>query len=211
MIRLLLGRYHINGEKMFFNSIKRANLLLSLIFVVACTSLGKKDGFDQEFQGVAPEMRPYVKDFVELVGPHYRKDALKNLSIGIRALNEGEVVGLCKLFTTNGGAEILIDRSFWDVNGSEKREALMLHELGHCLCFLRHEHFEGSYKDDGDEDSTESGKLKKGYFDDNCPVTLMHPNVLSANCYRTHRNHYRWELRTRCNAQQLYIKHKNGQ
>jgi hypothetical protein len=190
-------------------AIKNANLLLLLMFLVACAALTKEKDLNQDFNGVHPDLAPYLADFLELVGPDYNDSALSGLSMAIKPLNEGDVVGLCKRFTVNGGAEILVDSTFWDLNTQEKKEVLIFHELGHCLCWLGHEHFEGDYSKGENAPKDKKARHKKGFLEDGCPVTVMHPNVMPTSCYERHKEHYRWELRLRCQAQKFYYGQKD--
>lgn len=189
---------------MVYQMIKKSNLLLFLLFFMACASIDYNAEMSKEFEKVDPEFSLYVQDFIGLTSPYYQEAALSGLSLGKKRLNSKSAIGICKIFTTNGGPEILVDKDFWAIANESEREALVLHELGHCLCGLDHQHFEGSYGDESVPRKV-SDRLKKGYLEDGCPNSLMHPIVISPSCYSKHRDHYRFELRLRCYTEKVRL------
>ena len=180
--------------------IEKANLALLFVFLIACSSISNLPDNRKEFEGIHPELIPYVNDFIRLVDPHYDKNRLSSLSIGKREINDGNIVGLCKFLGTNSYVEIVIDSPFWRRADSFEKEVLMLHELGHCLCNIYHSHLEGNYDKNFNPFSTDNPAelLKNGYLEDKCPTSIMHPSVLLSACYRKHRDFYRQNLRVQC-------------
>jgi len=186
---------------------KQVNILLLLLFFMACGTINMDAPLDKEFQGIPNEFEPYVQDFTELIDPYYNKNVLKSLSVGKKELRDGDAVGICKIYTLDGGPEIILDSLFWQNSSPERREALMFHELGHCLCALDHAHFEGKYSDkDHSSNHKQEDYAENGYLEDSCPVTVMHPTILNTECYVKHRLHYRNELRIRCYSRYVYVK-----
>lgn len=162
------------------------------MFLIACTSFkaGNRSIF-KEVYGVEPELAEYLEDFKSLTGPHYSENKVKGIGIGFVGL-EGETVGLCKRYTINGGVEILIDTISWKYYNKSIRTALMLHELGHCLCDLDHM-YQGTWYSPKEEHT-----MDKGFFEDGCPASLMYPHVITGECYDKHKDAYRYEIRQRC-------------
>lgn len=173
-----------------FEQFKKVKLLLLLVFLMACSSIQTKNDINQQFRGIDPEFYPYIERFKLITDPYYDIRSLENLSMGKRKIGRDSTVGLCKIFTTNGGKEIVIDSYFWDNVSLQRRSLLAMHELGHCLCDLYHEHLNGHYEDGEDN--------PKGYFPDGCPVSFMYPEVPSDFCYDAHQKEYEEELKERC-------------
>lgn len=180
---------------MILNIINKSNLLILLAFLLGYSSFAFF--FEKESpEKVEKELIPYLEDFRELTSPHYNEIILEYLKIHKKEL-KGKNVGECWLFTSTGGSRIYLDSKFWETSSPERREVLILHELGHCLCRLDHNYYEGTY-DKSDLEEGETGNYKNGYLPDQCPVTLMHPVVLDSDCFKKHRELYRYELRLRC-------------
>lgn len=117
---------------------------------------------------VDDDLAPYASRFEDDIG---RSTA--GISMGFGDLS-GNVVGQCTIQGPN--KTILILKSFWDASDDYQREQLMYHELGHCALGLGH-----------------VSDLRQ---DDNCPISIMYPNVLGA-CYKTHQADYILDLRSR--------------
>jgi hypothetical protein len=77
------------------------------------------------------------------------------------------MVGVCHYDSESRSVEV--DPSYWDGISEFQREALIFHELGHCVLNLEH-------------DST--------LLKDECPASNMSPEMLSDSCYLTHRAYY---------------------
>lgn len=183
--------------KLVSSSIKKSNILLLLIFLIGCASIGKGTETSKEFLGIDERAEEYIALFKEIAEPYINKSTLESLSVGFKdvEVDERGVVGVCKYFTSDGGPEILIDQRFWAKSTENTRESLMLHELGHCICKIPHSHIEGSYEEKPKKDGPVLGR---GFFRDGCPVTVMYPEVLGDFCYEKHKYHYHYELRLRC-------------
>ena len=67
-------------------------------------------------------------------------------------------------------AEIIVDTWIWSRLGKIQREALMYHELLHCTINAEH--------NDAIDLTTE------------CPLSIMHPMVLSTRCYEAYKDKY---------------------
>ena len=71
-----------------------------------------------------------------------------------------------------------------------------LHELGHAYCGRAHDWFGGKrYKDPEDKKS----KTKEGYYEDGCPLSLMHPTIVETDCFMAHYYEYVKEIFENCN------------
>lgn len=85
----------------------------------------------------------------------------------------GELIGMCA--SVEGYLLITINRRYWQTATPDRREALIYHELGHCLLGRHH-----------------TKKLKNGR-----PISLMYPNDLSNKdqiYYLQHKKQYIDEL-----------------
>ena len=87
----------------------------------------------------------------------------------INGKRKSGIIGLCSL----PRKKIQIKRSTWTHMSDLRREALMLHELGHCHFYLAH---------------------TTAMHPNGCPASLMHPKILPEACYRKMRNYYLGEL-----------------
>lgn len=79
-------------------------------------------------------------------------------------------VGVCK--TGIGAPNIVILKSYWESIDDLQREQLMYHELGHCILDRNH------------DSRTING----------CAFSIMHPYMISENCYEPARDVYVGEL-----------------
>lgn len=112
-----------------------------------------------------------------------------SLSIGFAKLNGAEA-GRCEWHFLHG-RKVLLDPEKWDVLDDASREALLLHELGHCL--LHREHVQGdaripdlraaSEKQPGDNEHEFTG-----------PKSLMNPTSVAGSVYLRNRDYYVKEL-----------------
>jgi len=83
----------------------------------------------------------------------------------------GNVVGTC--YKTLIGNYIKIDRKYWKYASDLQREALILHELGHCHSDLEHNNEE---------------------FPDGCHKSIMAASMNSPYCLRARHKYYLKEL-----------------
>lgn len=158
----------------------------------------------RQFKTVDPELKPYLDSFYRLNYRYIDGSIMNHMTMGITSwpLKNG-AVGTCTYYKLpDGGREIEISYAYWKTMTNEEKEQLVFHELAHCLCDLSHTHMRGAYKNAEKEERPEDPALwsEKGYMEDGCPSSGMHPRVLSKDCYRAHREHYIEETRMQCAA-----------
>lgn len=103
-----------------------------------------------------------------------------SLVIGFGALDEQEA-GRCE-WNFLKGRHVLIDETKWDKMSEGTREALVLHELGHCL--LHRSHVEGL----ADPGATGNDDMVS------VPKSLMNPNCVPGDIYLKFKSYYLDEL-----------------
>lgn len=140
-----------------------------LIFLISLSSLAcGRAGEESELRSVAvaKECRPYYKLFREVTG-----QSASNVSCGFAPENHfaENILGYCSF---GAGWDILINSDRWPSLGPGRREALLLHELGHCS--LGREH----------EDSFKEGR----------PASIMATYLLDEDTYQANRDEYLKEL-----------------
>jgi len=143
------------------------------------------------------DVKILVNDFKNLMSGVIEKEVVDNVEITMANLKP-PIAGLCWLERKN--KLIYLDIKTWKGYSKLQKEVLLFHELGHCVCDLDHEHFHGVYPEDPVVPKNEIEKIKAGFLEDGCPVSIMHPRVLSNSCYKKHRTFYRYELNVRCYA-----------
>jgi hypothetical protein len=121
---------------------------------------------------VAKEFRPYVYNFLKASQgynlPEKFNERLENLTIkfgNVKKLKD-TFVGYCELITTT----VMVDKEAWDRYQEGSRQSLIDHELGHCLLERHHRH--------AVEITEHQEKL---------PISIMYPNVLPHNFYKTNK------------------------
>ncbi len=182
-------------------------LLLSLYLVLytSCAVVTVDNPYTPRFKGVDVELTPYENRFFDLAvqsGIHFRNQ----VTMGLAILNNGAEVGECQYGV--GWREITIDSTYWNRASEIERTVLILHELGHCYCGRDHDYGNGIAYPESIRARTEEyqnwlkyGGPRPGRYDaDSCPLSLMYPAVLDADCYLTHYYEYIQELFNRCKA-----------
>ncbi len=87
---------------------------------------------------------------------------------------------------------VILNVRNWGRMSEESREALMFHELGHCVLFRNHV---SEYMADAKASSTESNPGDSQEEDGTkVPRSLMYPIALNPEMYVDHRDHYHHEL-----------------
>lgn len=121
--------------------------------------------------GIDQAFHPYVSVFEEHYGNQVTfVDMVFTQQIG------GKVIGQCTIPDQDKQFRrlIRIDRQVWDLIPDYVREALVFHELGHCVLGRQH--------DDAVDDN-------------GCADSLMHPYInVAVTCYKKERDKYLNEL-----------------
>ena len=114
----------------------------------------------------------------------------------------GNAIGVCYFFDKR---EIDIDLSYWNTCSDTQRKILLFHELTHCYCGRGHDWSDGkNYPETYVQKkisffrSVIFGTRKGGYWEDGCPKSLMHPSIISDDCYMDHQERYLQEIFERC-------------
>lgn len=136
------------------------------------------------------DVQYFVNDFKNLVKDIIPSNQIDNVKITMGDL-ESPKAGICR----RGIEEInvIIDNYSWKKMDPLTKEQLIFHELGHCVCNLNHEHYLGEYTI-----GSKSKDSKRGFLDNGCPVSIMHPVLLKYECYQRYKEFYRYELYLRC-------------
>lgn len=153
-----------------------------------------------------PQIKAIVNEFMDLS----KRNNIKfknNVSIGFTKINDGNVIGTCSYRMTF--REIDIDIEYWKTATWISKTALVYHELAHCYCNRDHDFGDGTlYPDDSlaylfqswFKKSTFNLYRPEGYFEDNCPMSIMYPKIIDDYCFRVHYNEYVEEMFNRCDA-----------
>lgn len=146
---------------------------MKLLFLLLLVSCGKNDFLNMQGE---PKKHNTDKTFLDYVKNFESINGKIKSSIIFGDLKSPQV-GVCKKWNNSSYREVEIDRNFWNNSSDEKREQLILHELGHCELNLNR------------EDS---------FLDDNCPASVMRSYVFFDheinNCFVPNFKYYLDEL-----------------
>lgn len=119
--------------------------------------------------GIDEQVKPYAQKFSYLTG----KDV--NLAIGFsEELFNSKFTAIC--VEISGVKRIYIEPSNWDRSTKEEQEALVMHELGHCVLGLEH---------------------NDTRLYDACPASIMSEKTPNQKCWEEHSERYLNEIRKR--------------
>jgi hypothetical protein len=107
-----------------------------------------------------------IEPFVAMFEQNYGQKV--DVGIGFGSFPD-TVVGLCNHVTNS----ITLDKEYWDVISYQKKLILVYHELGHCTLMRRH--------------------IDKR-FEDGCPISIMHPEILPDVCINRYLDYYLLEI-----------------
>lgn len=155
-----------------------------------------------------PEIKTITNEFLRL---SKRNNIVfeNQVSIGFRDLKKYKerVIGLA----TYGGEwrEIDLDREYWEKATWLTKIALLYHELTHAYCTRRHDWAKDKKYRDPDMQAVidlfnpEMPPLSllwppPGFYDDGCPLSLMHPTIIDDECTQKHYSEYVKEMFQRC-------------
>jgi hypothetical protein len=185
---------------------KRILLSLFLLFI-ACSSNPKshsrfKIKEKPDYVGVDERVQ-YLLDGYKSLSAENNIHFTHEVTIGFKKINEGDVVGLC----TYGKhfREIDLDLEFWERADKVARFALVFHELTHCYCTRSHDFADGrEYPKYMIEEimtvvlSRVRAGQRAGFYEDECPTSLMYPYIVQDYCVRNHYPDYIKEIFERC-------------
>lgn len=166
---------------------------LSLLLAISCGH--RNPDIHIKTVGVEEEFLPYLQDFSNLSDGKIGQEEVKGLSIKFTKL-PGNTIGICYRWL-NGTKEIVIDKNYWEWASYLTREALMYHELVHCVCNRSHDFIGGTYSKFNPFMLFESNE-KSGYFEDSCPFSIMHPEMMDDSCLNRRWDYYKKEMFLNC-------------
>ena len=130
---------------------------------------------------VDQELAPYFELFKQRAAEHGKNLNISSITIkfegelGKDASGTSEILGLCTMWREDDESypEIKIDRTDYALLSNVRREALLFHELGHCLLNRVH-----------DDDT----------YDDGRPKSLMNKYIIGEYYYSSYYDEYMREL-----------------
>lgn len=183
-------------------------LIYFVSLITACALLNKRNSIvvkeAPEYTGVDAQLQPYVDEFFILTSGK-QITFTEKVSVGFKNIKHGRTIGLCTY--SHNFREIDIDSEYFMEASLYSRKALIFHELAHCYCERDHDFGEGqNYPETILGIITENIKNNippliarpQGYFDDFCPLSLMHPTIPSDWCLYQHFAYYQQEMLERC-------------
>lgn len=171
--------------------IRNLSILVLLFSVNACAS------FHKEETVVDPTFNDFVTEFKH-ISKKTDKRHYEDLSIVFSEKDMGDAIGTC--YESIFYSKIEISKDFWTYSNYIDKQALIYHELGHCVCNLGHTDISNSgawyeriiykikYWMFGDEEK----------FKDGCPISWMNSNIVSSDCSYRHFDEYIADIKNRC-------------
>lgn len=176
-----------------------------LLSSLSCSSMPKLVKMKPEYKGIDPRVKTYYDEYVALAKLH-NITFVRKITIGFKKINDGNAVGMCSINGLAGFREIDIDTESWNDYPAEKRTDVIFHELTHCLCGRGHDFGKDKYYPEPNtleiftavKNACVEKEDPKGFYDDQCPLSLMHPNTLPPDCVTLHYPDYIKEMFDRC-------------
>lgn len=174
-------------------------IFLTVIFFSSCSNSQVKKAY------VDKELEPYVTEFKNILGDNNSKlYILENTTIRINNIKQekekNRTLGECS-YMLSSFPEIDIDQYYWNNSTPLSKQFTVYHELGHCVCNLFHTE---EIREKSILDWFENILLKlkivkrKGYLEDGCPASIMHPYEFSEWCMSEHYSFYIEQLQKTC-------------
>lgn len=184
-----------------------SRIIYIFAIVLAATPLSTekypKGKIEPEHKGVDKEIQSIVNDYKRLAslrGIHFKKE----ITIGFKEIESDSIVGLCHY--GNNFREIDLDKTYWKRSSEDTKITLLFHELTHCYCYRDHDWKEGEIYI-SPQIMELVGKIftkpfrkkpEPGFYDDDCPLSIMYPSVVSDECVLDHSTEYIKEMFDRC-------------
>lgn len=158
------------------------HLLIALAFGIVGCGQGIQQG---PFQGKGwpAEVDGYVRSFVTLGDQHGNPPTPQSIqALTVEFLDEahmptsddGRIIGYCQGLQNGLENHVSLDQEWWAESDDFQRQALVFHELGHCLMLMVHR-----------------GKWIPA---ENRPSSLMYPFIVASQAYQDHYDDYNAEL-----------------
>lgn len=172
------------------NFYRRVFIGLFFVIMVSCTTVNvyRDSRVFPKYSGVDPELASYVNNWLEY-GSLYDIKFNHPVSIGLTDINDGATVGLTH-WSSPFFREIDIDKKYWSNETQMKRIALLWHELGHAYCNRYHDYGHYKYYKHKESGAADDPSQKDGFFNDKCPISIMFPFVVPAECMVSHWQEY---------------------
>lgn len=152
------------------------------------------------YLAVDPKLVSTVDEYIKLAADRNIKFT-KRINVGFSKIAEtnglSRVIGFCTLAADF--REIDIDSVFYEKASEERKKFLLFHELTHCYCGRDHDFdAKNAYLPIETELIVKNYQKRLGFFLDECPVSIMHPQIVSDSCIKDHRKEYINEMFDRC-------------
>lgn len=146
------------------------------------------------------EFKPHVVDFGYIIdnSPYQYRVAKASVVLDDLSMDGRSIVGVC-LNVGLTSTSIRIDRDFWKTRSFIEQQGLIYHELGHCVCNLKHVVSNGSWIDNI-LNIFDKQKEDVVFLNDGCPNSLMYPYTLSKRCLDANWYYYLFDLKKKCKA-----------
>jgi len=171
---------------------------LIIFCILFIASLGMSEDTKSDYPDINPEFNVHITRFIDLSGGVINEDDFDDVYIGFKKYKkeEKDTAGSCIITPFFRQVDINID--WWKKNTYKlSREELIFHELGHCVLYRSHT-----------EPTTSGGIVgfferllfelglseKQGSLKDGCPMSYMHPSILSVQCVNKHYRYYISEI-----------------
>lgn len=177
-----------------------AVVMLTVLASHSCSDTHQKKA--PEFHGVDPQLQKIVDEYLSL-STQNNITFENQVTLGIKTIDIKSApgaVGVCNY--GRKWREIEVDKDFWETATKATKYALLFHELTHCYCGRDHDYGDEKPYKSVDELREENDKgiphEGGGFYDDNCPTSLMYPMVVDDECMKVHYREYFKEMFKRC-------------
>jgi hypothetical protein len=157
--------------------------IIFFAMAMALAGCGKKDVLD-----VAPEFQEYVTRFEQVSADYGSPVTVSNLSIHFGKMQSRNENGACEIIGDKTPT-ITINEQVWDVMDDLEREALMFHEMGHCVLNLNHVKDANVPKNVNTSVQQLPAPVPYG-----APISLMNPYRLDSELYADFVDYYHKDL-----------------
>lgn len=150
----------------------------------------------KKYDGIHPEFQSYIEEFKYKSQGKVTDDDFVGLTMGFRKYpDDVNTVGTCHYMAN----EVDINVEWWNswYRSYQERYELVFHELGHCVLYRGHTEIptHTGFKAWLERLGFRLGIFtQKGYLEDGCPASFMHPYTLSERCINKHYHYYMNEL-----------------
>lgn len=151
-----------------------------------------------------PEVKIIVDEYIRLSNEN-NVQFTDIVDIGFTKIDSNTIIGICSI--SNGIRKIYLDSQYWAEASWQSKVTLLFHELGHCYCGRPHDFGDGKMYPDNTLIAILQEYMArelytplrpKGYMDDGCPESIMHPTILTNTCFSEHYKYYTKEMFARC-------------